>query len=112
MAMPININGQYLLFRDSPLKPREELVLPQRIFTDKRSSARFNPSKYPVEEVTVTGQLPSGARGLTHFDRKGWTTNAVWKHGVHRKPDRDHRRQADQQPTWGELQGGRDSWRK
>ena len=61
------INGQYLLFRDSPLGERESLVLPLRVFTDKRSSQRYNPTKYPVEEVTVTGQLPSGARGVTQF---------------------------------------------
>ena len=66
--LSVEINGQYLLFRESPLQPRESLVLPQRIFTDKRSSARFNPSKYPVEEITVTGQLPSGARGLSQFE--------------------------------------------
>jgi hypothetical protein len=63
----IEINGQYLLFRDAPLNANETLVLPQRVFADKRSSHRFNPVKYPVEEVTLTGQLPSGARGVTQF---------------------------------------------
>ncbi len=64
----IEINGQYLLFQNSPLAIGEKLVLPQRIFTDKRSSQRFNPAKYAVEDVVVTGQLPSGARGVTKFD--------------------------------------------
>lgn len=63
----IEINGQYLLFRDAPLEAKETLVLPQRVFADKRSNHRFNPVKYPVEEVTLTGQLPSGARGVTQF---------------------------------------------
>jgi hypothetical protein len=66
--LSLDINGQYLLFRDSPLAGGETLVLPQRVFTDKRSSQRFNPSKYDVEDVTVTGQLPSGARGVTRFE--------------------------------------------
>lgn len=65
--LSVDINGQYLLFRDSPLAQKELLVLPLRVFTDKRSSQRFNPSKYPVEDVTVTGQLPTGARGVTQF---------------------------------------------
>lgn len=63
--LTIDINGQYLLLQNSPLAAGETLVLPQRVFTDKRSSQRFEPSKYPVEDVTVTGQLPSGARGVT-----------------------------------------------
>ena len=63
----IEINGQYLLIRDAPLGVNERLKLPQRVFTDKRSSHRFNPVKYPVEEVTLSGQLPSGARGMTRF---------------------------------------------
>ena len=63
----IEINDQYLLIRDAPLAANERLELPQRVFTDKRSSHRFNPVKYPVEAVTLTGQLPSGARGVTRF---------------------------------------------
>lgn len=66
--LSLSINGQYLLFRDPPLAIGEKLVLPQRVFTDKRSSQRFNPTKYAVEDVLVTGQLPSGARGVTKFD--------------------------------------------
>lgn len=65
--LSVDVNGQYLLFRDSPLKIKETLVLPLRVFTDKRSSQRFNPDKYDVEDVVVTGQLPSGARGVTQF---------------------------------------------
>jgi len=63
----IEINGQYLLFREAPLEAKERLELPQRVFTDKRSNHRFNPVKYPVKEVTLTGQLPGGARGVTRF---------------------------------------------
>lgn len=66
--LSLDINGQYLLFRDSPLGKGQTLVVPQRVFTDKRSSQRFNPSKYDIEEITVTGQLPSGARGMTRFE--------------------------------------------
>ena len=64
----IEINGQYLLHRDSPLPLGEPLVIPQRAFTDKRSSQRYNPTKYPATEVIVSGQLPSGARGMTKFE--------------------------------------------
>ncbi len=66
--LTLEINEQYLLFQDPPLAIGESLVLPQRVFTDKRSSQRFNPSKYPVKDVIVTGQLPSGARGMTKFE--------------------------------------------
>ena len=66
--LSIEINGQYLLHRDSPLPVEESLVLPLRVFTDKRSSQRYNYVKYPVAEVIVTGQLPSGARGVSKFE--------------------------------------------
>ena len=59
----ISINGQYFLYRNSPLAPREELVLPQTIFSTK-SNMRFNPKNYPVESITVTGRLPTGSRGV------------------------------------------------
>ncbi len=64
----IEINGQYLLHRASPLPVGQPLVLPQRVFTDKRSSQRYDPVKYPANEVIVTGQLPSGARGVSKFE--------------------------------------------
>ncbi len=66
--LTIDINGQYLYLQNSPLAPRERLVMPQRTFTDKRSSARFDPVKYPVKDIVVTGQLPSGARGVSKFE--------------------------------------------
>lgn len=66
--LTIDINGQYLLLQNSPLAIGETLTLPQRVFTDKRSSQRFEPSRYEVEDVVVTGQLPSGARGVSKFD--------------------------------------------
>ena len=69
--LTLEINGQYLLYQDPPLAVGESLVLPQRVFTDKRSSQRFDPSKYAVDEVKVTGQLPSGARGVTTFEFHG-----------------------------------------
>ena len=59
-----DLNGQYFLYRSSPLGPGETLVLPQMIFKTK-SNQTFNPKTYPVTEVTVTGRLPSGARGVT-----------------------------------------------
>ena len=66
--LTLEINEQYLLFQDPPLAVGESLVLPQRVFTDKRSSQRFNPAKYNVEEIVVTGQLPSGSRGVSKFE--------------------------------------------
>lgn len=66
--LTIEINGQYLIIQDKPLSIGETLVLPQSIFTDKRSSQRFNPGKYDVADVTVTGQLPNGARGVSKFE--------------------------------------------
>ena len=64
----IEINGQYLLHRKSPLPVGEPLVLPQRVFTDKRSSQRYRPDKYPAKEIVVMGQLPSGSRGMSKFE--------------------------------------------
>ena len=69
--LTLEINGQYLLFRDSPLESEESLVLPQKVFTDKRSSQRFNPDRYSVQDVVVTGQLPGGARGVSKFEFEG-----------------------------------------
>jgi hypothetical protein len=46
----------------------EEFVVPQQVFTDKRSSQRFDPSQDEVEDVVATGQLPSGARGVSIFE--------------------------------------------
>lgn len=66
--LTIDINGQYLLLQNSPLQIGETLTLPQRVFTDKRSSQRFEPSRYDVKDVVVTGQLPGGARGVSKFD--------------------------------------------
>lgn len=66
--LTLDINGQYLYLQNSPMQPRETLQFPQRMFTDKRSSARFEPSKYTVEDIVVTGQLPSGARGVSTFE--------------------------------------------
>lgn len=64
--LTIDLNGQYFLHRDSPLKAGEELVLPQQIFATK-SNQRFFPGRYPITEINVTGQLPSGARGVAEF---------------------------------------------
>lgn len=66
----IEINGQYLLHRESPLPVGEPLVLPQRVFTDKRSSQRYRPDKYPAKDIVVMGQLPSGSRGVSKFEFK------------------------------------------
>ncbi|MDA8744086.1 hypothetical protein N9N28_05590 [Rubripirellula amarantea] len=66
--LTVDINGQYLYLQNAPLEPRQSLTLPQRMFTDKRSSARFEPTKYHVEDIAVTGQLPTGARGVSKFE--------------------------------------------
>ena len=66
--LAIELNAQYLLMQASPLQPRETLVLPQSVFTDKRSSKRFDPSQQEVTEVIVRGQLPSKARGVSKFE--------------------------------------------
>ena len=63
----IDLNDQYLLHRELPLQPKETLVLPQRVFVDKRNNSRFDPGSKQVEEIVVTGQLPSGARGVSAF---------------------------------------------
>lgn len=59
----IDLNGQYFLYQNSPLAVGETLVLPQTVFSTK-SNQRFEPGLYPITEVTVTGRLPSGARGV------------------------------------------------
>ena len=64
----IEVNGQYLLFREPPLRKNEELTLPLRVLTDKRSSQRYDPARYPPTEVIVKGQLPSGTRGVSQFE--------------------------------------------
>ena len=59
----IDLNGQYFLHRDKPLGAKEELVLPQQIFSTK-SNQRWVPGAYPLTSINVTGQLPSKARGV------------------------------------------------
>ncbi len=66
--LAIEINGQYLMFTETPLEVETDLVMPLRVFTDKRSSQRYDPSKYPPEEIIVRGQLPNGARGSSKFE--------------------------------------------
>ncbi len=66
--LTIELNDQYLLMQASPLEAGETLILPQEVFTDKRSSQRFDPSLQEVTEVVVMGQLPSKARGISKFE--------------------------------------------
>lgn len=61
------LNGHYRLDRQSPIGPGETLQLPQTIFTDKRSSRRFDPILQRVTKVVVNGQLPEGTRGVSVF---------------------------------------------
>ncbi|WP_235934759.1 hypothetical protein [Candidatus Laterigemmans baculatus] len=68
--LTLDLNSQYFLYQDSPLKAGEELVLPQRIFSTK-SNQRWVPGRYPLTEVNVTGRLPSGARGVLEVEVAG-----------------------------------------
>ncbi|SMP46983.1 hypothetical protein SAMN06265222_102216 [Neorhodopirellula lusitana] len=63
----VNLNGQYFLYQDKPLAIGEELVVRQAAFATK-SSQRWVPGRYPIDEITVTGKLPSGARGVTEVN--------------------------------------------
>ena len=63
--LTVELNGLYLLTHASPLLPGERLVFPQEVFTDKRSSKRFDPERQVVDEVVVTGQLPNKKRGVS-----------------------------------------------
>ena len=73
--LAVIINKEYQLIRESPLEPGQRLVFPQSIFTNKRSSRRFNPRGHSIEKVVVRGQLASGTRGVTvvEFDREATT---------------------------------------
>lgn len=59
-----NLNGQYFLYQDKPLAVGETLVVRQAAFATK-SNQRWVPGRYRIDEITVTGKLPSGARGVT-----------------------------------------------
>lgn len=59
----VNLNGQYFLYQDSPLVAGGTLVVRQAAFATK-SNQRFVPGRYPIDSILVTGQLPSGARGV------------------------------------------------
>ncbi|WDQ15224.1 hypothetical protein [Rhodopirellula sp. P2] len=59
----LNLNGQYFLYQDKPLGVGETLVLRQAAFATK-SSQFWVPGRYPITEITVTGKLPTGARGV------------------------------------------------
>ncbi len=66
--LSIELNDQYLIMQSSPLAAGETLTLPQSVFTDKRSSQRFDPNVKQVTEVVVTGQLPNNSRGVSRFE--------------------------------------------
>ena len=66
--LTVILNGHYQLVRESPLDAGETLTLPQSIFTDKRSSRRFNPTLVDVYKVVVRGQIPPGTRGVSVFE--------------------------------------------
>ena len=70
--LTVDLNGQYFMYQDSPLADGETITLPQNIFATK-SNQRFVPGRYRIEDVTVTGRLPSGARGVIEvpFDENG-----------------------------------------
>jgi hypothetical protein len=61
--LTVDINGQYFLYRQSPILPGERLVLPQQIFSTK-SNQRWVPGRYAITEINVTAKLPSGRRGV------------------------------------------------
>jgi hypothetical protein len=61
--LTVDINGQYFLHRQSPVRPGERLVFPQQIFATK-SNQRWVPGRYPITEINVTAKLPSGRRGV------------------------------------------------
>lgn len=65
--LAVILNGHYQIMQDSPLAPGETLDLPLAIFTDKRSSRRFDAKHYPVQKIVVRGQLPAGTRGVSVF---------------------------------------------
>ncbi len=61
--LTINLNGQYFMYHDRPLAAGESLVIRQSVFATK-SNQRWVPGRWPLTGVLVTGQLPSGARGV------------------------------------------------
>ncbi len=61
--LTVDINGQYFLYRQSPLRVGERLVLPQQIFSTK-SNQRWEPGRYPISEVNVTAKVPGGHRAI------------------------------------------------
>jgi len=68
--LTMNLNGQYFLYQDRPLGVGETLVVRQAAFMTK-SNQRWAPGRYPITDITVTGRLPSGARGVTEITYAG-----------------------------------------
>ena len=68
--LTMNINGQYFLYQGRPLAVGETLVVRQAAFMTK-SNQSWAPGRYPITEITVTGRLPSGARGVTEVTYSG-----------------------------------------
>ncbi len=65
--LTIILNGHYWLTHAAPLGPGETLTFPLEVFTDKRSSRRFDPAEHEVTDIVVGGQLPSKTRGVSKF---------------------------------------------
>lgn len=72
----IDLNGQYFLYRQSPLKPGERLVLPQQIFSTK-SNQRWVPGRYAIKEINVTAKLPSGRRAVKTVEFAAESVNSA-----------------------------------
>lgn len=62
----VDLNGQFFMYVDQPLAAGDNLVLPQTGFVN-RTGQRWVPGNFRVDEITVMGKLPSGARGVTEF---------------------------------------------
>lgn len=61
-----DLNGQFFMYVDQPLAAGDLLVLPQAGFVNK-TGQRWVPGNFRINEITVMGKLPSGARGVTEF---------------------------------------------
>ena len=66
--LTVILNGHYWMTQSRPLEAGETVAFPLEVFTDKRSSRRFDPAIQEVNAVVVGGQLPSKSRGISKFE--------------------------------------------
>lgn len=65
--LSVGLNEQFYSTGNRVLQPGEQISIPLETFIARNGSVRFPVGLRVIEQVTVFGQLPSGARGISEY---------------------------------------------